>query len=157
MCGYFISPLSWVPRLRIAKSFLCSFSAALTGLPVLLCEKDISVEYPADVDDENITEAGFLPVVPRESTRLASALALFEASRILNKVLEQLYPSAASYEIPLSKLRALADELDAWLKKIPRHLRLEFAQDKPSTGVTSSRSPLLVRSVCRLAKHLVIY
>ncbi|OXV10610.1 hypothetical protein Egran_01628 [Elaphomyces granulatus] len=118
------------------------FSAALTGLPVLLREKDINVEYPADVDDENITEAGFLPV-PRESTGIAAALAFFDASRILNKVLEQLYPSAASYEIPFSKLRVLADGLDAWLRKLPLHLRLKFAQDKPSTDVTSHPSLFL--------------
>lgn len=111
----------------------------MTGLPVLLREKDISVEYPADVDDENI----------------AAALAFFDASRILNKVLEQLYPSAASYEIPFSKLRALADGLDAWLRKLPLHLRLKFAQDKPSTDVTSHPSLFLV--CLSVSKASIIY
>ncbi|KAL2000177.1 hypothetical protein VTN02DRAFT_3463 [Thermoascus thermophilus] len=119
------------------------FSAALTGLPVLLREDHIRTEYPADVDDENVTETGFLPTLPGESTRLSSALALFGAARILNKVLEELYPSPDGYEIPVSKIQALAEELDGWLKNLPPHLRLEFAQDKPSTSVTSSRSPLL--------------
>lgn len=126
---------------------LNSFSAALTGLPVLLREDDIRTEYPADVDDENVTETGFLPTLPGESTRLSSALALFAASRILNKVLEDLYPSPAGYEIPVSKLHALSEQLDGWSKNLPPHLRLEFAQDKPSTNVTSSRSPLLVSSI----------
>ncbi|KAJ5904465.1 hypothetical protein N7504_006848 [Penicillium tannophilum] len=119
------------------------FSSALTGMPVLLRESDIQVEYPVDVDDEYVTETGFLPTLPGESTRLSSALALFGVSRILNKVLEDLYPSKAGYKIHVSKMRVVTEQLDEWLSKLPPHLRLEFSQDKPSTNVTSSRSPLL--------------
>lgn len=120
------------------------FSAALTGLPVLLREDDIRVEYPTDVDDENVTETEYLPTLPGESTRVSSALALFAVSRILNKVLEKLYPSLPSYEIPSSTVHSLSAELDEWQKNLPQHLRLVFSQDKPSTNVTGSRSPLLV-------------
>jgi hypothetical protein len=120
------------------------FTATVTGLSVMLRDNEIGTEYPADVDDENVTENGFLPALPGESTRVSSALALLNASKILGKVLETLYPSPAGYEIPVSKLRALSEELDAWLKALPPHLKLVFAQDKPSTNVTSSRSPLLV-------------
>ncbi|KAE8353643.1 fungal-specific transcription factor domain-containing protein [Aspergillus coremiiformis] len=119
------------------------FTAALTGLPILLREEDIRTEYPEDIDDENVTETGFLPTLPGESTRISSALAFFAASRVLNKALEDLYPSDGGYEIPVSKLRSVAGELDIWVKNLPSHLRLEFSQDKPSTNVTSSRSPLL--------------
>ncbi|KAJ9268749.1 transcriptional regulator family: Fungal Specific TF [Paecilomyces variotii] len=140
-----MNPLTSETRKKVfwCQYVLDRFSAALTGLPVLLREDDIRTEYPADVDDENVTETGFLPTLPGESTRLSSALALFAASRILNKVLEDLYPSPAGYEIPVSKLHALSEQLDGWSKNLPPHLRLEFAQDKPSTNVTSSRSPLL--------------
>ena len=120
------------------------FSAALTGLPVLLREDDIRIEYPTDVDDENVTETEYLPTLPGESTRISSALALFSASRILTKVLEKLYPSLPSYEIPMSTIHGLSTELDEWEKNLPQHLRLIFSQDKPSTNVTGSRSPLLV-------------
>ena len=120
------------------------FTAALTGLPVLIAESDICTEHPADVDDENITETGFVPTGPEESTRMSSAIALFNVSRILNRVLEELYPSPAGYKISLSAVHSLAEELDDWQKKLPDHLRLEFAQDKPSTNITGSRSPLLV-------------
>lgn len=113
-------------------------------MPVLLREADIQTEYPVDVDDENVTESGFLPTLPGESTRLSSALALFSASRILTKALEDLYPSRSNYEISVSKMRVISEQLDEWLKMLPAHLRLEFSQDKPSTNVTSSRSPLLV-------------
>ncbi|KAF5860424.1 hypothetical protein ETB97_001586 [Aspergillus alliaceus] len=119
------------------------FTAALTGLPVLLREEGIRTEYPEDIDDENVTETGFLPTLPGESTRISSAIALFAASRVLNKALEDLYPSDGGYEIPVSKLRSVAGQLDGWVKNLPSHLRLEFLQDKPSTNVTSSRSPLL--------------
>lgn len=96
-----------------------------------------------DVDDENVTDTGFLPTLPGESTRISSALALFRVSRVLNKVIEDLYPSKCGYDVQVSKLRSVAGQLDDWLHSLPPHLRLEFSQDKPSTNVTSSRSPLL--------------
>ncbi|KAJ5793738.1 hypothetical protein N7457_000337 [Penicillium paradoxum] len=119
------------------------FCSALTGLPVLLREEDIEAEYPVDVDDENVTETGFLPTLPGESTRISSAIALFGAARILNKTLEDLYPSKSGYDVYVSKMRSVTGQLDEWLHTLPPHLRLEFSQDKPSTNVTSSRSPLL--------------
>ncbi|KAH1701379.1 hypothetical protein KXV22_004833 [Aspergillus fumigatus] len=119
------------------------FTAALTGLPVLLREEDVRTEYPEDVDDENVTETDFLPTLPGESTRISSALALFGASRVLNKALEYIFPSDGGYEVVVSKMRSVAEQLDTWVKTLPAHLRLEFSQDKPSTNITSSRSPLL--------------
>ena len=128
-----------VPPLTVLR-----LTAAMTGLPILLREEDIRTEYPEDVDDENITETGFLPTLPGESTRLSSAIALFAASRILNTVLHDLYSPESEYDVYVSKLRAVSKQLDEWAQKLPPHLRLEFMQDKPATNVTSSRSPLLV-------------
>ncbi|KAL4806662.1 fungal-specific transcription factor domain-containing protein [Aspergillus unguis] len=130
------------------KVFWCQYvmdrlCAALTGLPTLLREEHIQTEYPEDIDDENVTETGFLPTLPGESTRISGALAFFAASRILNSTLENIYPSDGGYEIPLSKIRSATEQLDKWAKALPAHLRLEFSQDKPSTNVISSRSPLL--------------
>jgi hypothetical protein len=132
------------PRSKSNHLTLSSFSAAQLGLPRLLKDEDVHCEYPVDADDEYITEKGFLPVLPGEYTKLSSALALFKASRILAKVLTENYPASAAYDISLRKLMALSDELDNWLKTLPSHLRLQFVQDKPSTNVISSRSPLLV-------------
>lgn len=139
------NPLDGETRKKVfwCQYVLDRFCSALTGMPVLLREADIQTEYPVDVDDENVTESGFLPTLPGESTRLSSALALFSASRILTKALEDLYPSRSNYEISVSKMRVISEQLDEWLKMLPAHLRLEFSQDKPSTNVTSSRSPLL--------------
>ncbi|EGE09323.1 C6 transcription factor FacB [Trichophyton equinum CBS 127.97] len=142
-----LNPLVSETRKRVfwCQYTLDRFGAAFTGLPVLLAESDISTEYPADVDDENVTETGFVPTIPEESTRMSSALALFSASRILHRVLEDLYPSSAGYEISLSTVHSLAENLDEWLKNLPAHLQLTFLLDKPNASVASSRSILLVK------------
>ncbi|KAF2199463.1 C6 transcription factor FacB [Delitschia confertaspora ATCC 74209] len=118
-------------------------SAAHLGLPKLLKEEDIHCEYPADADDEYVTEKGFLPTLPGEFTKISSALALFRISRILSKVLAELYPASTSHDISFRTLDSLADELEDWSSNLAPHLKLTFKQDKPSTNVTSSRSPIL--------------
>lgn len=122
----------------------------MLGLPKLLKEEDIHAEFPSDTDDEYVTEKGFQPCLPGEHTRLSSALALFRGSRILGKILEKIYPSATSHELSIQQMSALNAELEEWYEKLPTHLRLTFKQDKPSTDVTGSRSPLLVSFVCTL-------
>lgn len=130
-----------------------SFSAALLGLPKLLNENDIHAEYPADVDDENVSERGFQSTLPGEPTRVSSALALFRVARIMSKVLEENYPAAPSHDISFQTIIALNDELDLWLGSLAPHLRLQFVQDKPSTSTVGSRSPLLVRCTTPLPKY----
>jgi hypothetical protein len=122
------------------------FASAASGTPMLLRDADVNTDYPKDVDDENITHQGLSPTLPGELTKVSSALALFKGSRILAKTLEELYPASMTYQLSLKKLRALADELDQWSQDLPSHLRLQFLNDKPSTGVVGCRSPLLVRS-----------
>ena len=106
-------------------------------------DDDVHCEYPVDADDEYVSERGFQPTLPGESTKLSSALALFRAARILSRVLEEVFPAHASYDLSLKKLSDLSEELDAWSSSLPPHLHLQFTQDKPSTGTISSRSPLL--------------
>ncbi|KAH9826179.1 Zn(2)-C6 fungal-type DNA-binding domain [Teratosphaeria destructans] len=119
------------------------FTAVLLGLPKHVKDEDVNCEYPADADDEYVTERGFQPTLPGESTKLSSALALFRAARILSKVLEEVFPAKTSYQLSMKKLSDLSDDLDAWSSSLAPHLRLQFVQDKPSTGTISSRSPLL--------------
>ncbi|KAI0402218.1 fungal-specific transcription factor domain-containing protein [Xylaria palmicola] len=119
------------------------FSAAILGLPKLMKEDDIHAEYPSDTDDEYVTEKGFQPTLPGEHTRISSALALFRLSRILARVLEKNYPAAASHELSLQQMSTLDAELRAWDEALPTHLKLNFVQDKPSTDITGSRSPIL--------------
>ena len=119
----------------------------------MLNESDVHAEYPADVDDENISERGFQSTLPGESTRVSSALAIFRVARILSKVLEENYPAASSHDLSLQKNAALNEELDAWLASLAPHLRLHFVQDKPSTNVVGSRSPLLVYYTTALLRN----
>ena len=76
---------------------------------------------------------------------MSSALALFRLSRVLSKVLTELYPASTSHEISFRTIASLANDLDEWQADLAPHLKLTFTQDKPSTNVTSSRSPILVR------------
>jgi hypothetical protein len=108
-------------------------------------QEDIHCEYPVDIDDEYVTERGFQPTLPGESTKISSALALFRVTRILSKVLDQNYPAATTHDLSLQLLSSLEDELNDWSEKLPQHLKLTFVQDKPSTDITGSRSALLVR------------
>ena len=119
------------------------FSAAILGLPKQLKDEDIHAEYPADTDDEYVTEKGFQPTLPGESTRLSAALALFRVSRILSKVLDANYPAASTHELSLQQMASLEAELVEWRDALPAHLTLTFRQEKPSTDVTGNRSPLL--------------
>ncbi|KAI2078272.1 DNA-binding transcription factor cat8 [Ophidiomyces ophidiicola] len=142
---FLFNPLVSETRKRVfwCQYSLDRFTAALTGLPVLMAESDICTEYPADIDDEHMTDPNFVPNPSTDTTDMSSALALFSVSHILGKVLDELYASPAGCEISLSTMHALAEELDDWLKKLPPHLRLEFVQDKPSPAPTNSRSPIL--------------
>lgn len=123
---------------------LDKFASAATGTPQMLREADISTEFPLDVDDENINSQGISPALPGELTKMSSALALFRISRILGRALEHLYPSKASYQLSVTKLHSLSDELDQWQEELPDHLRLRFCNDKPATNLIGCRSPLLV-------------
>ena len=116
----------------------------MLGLPKLLKEEDVHAEYPSDTDDEYVTEKGFQPSLPGEFTKISNALALFRVSRILSKVLDQIYPAAAAHDLTLQSLTSLENELSEWLEKLPSHLKLTFRQEKPSTDITGSRSAILV-------------
>lgn len=126
------------------------FSAAMLGLPKLLREEEIDAEYPSDIDDEYVSEEGFLPTLPGDSTKISSALALFRCSRVLAQVLDVEYSTSTSHELSYGKLRDLEEELDAWKVGLAPHLRLEFVNGSPATNIVHSRSPLLVSptSVC---------
>ena len=123
------------------------FSAAFLGLPRFLKDEDIACEYPTDADDECITEAGFQPTPPGESTKVSSALALFRGTRVLCKVLDVNYPATNLGEYSRQALDELSSQLDEWYCSLAPHLKMVFEQEKPSTRVISSRCPLLVCAV----------
>lgn len=118
-----------------------SFTAALLGLPRLMKETEPQTEIPADVDEENLSEAGVYAA--SGSTKISAALTLFRLTRTFARIIDEIYTPSTEERITLSTINSLAEELDAWRESLPAHLRLVFAQDKPSTRVTGDRSPLL--------------
>lgn len=119
------------------------FSAASMGLPQLLQDSDIECEYPTAIDDEYVEESRYLPTLPGETSKLSNALALFDATRILSKVLRKLYPANVNQDLSLQDMATLESELTQWSEKLPQHLKLTFIADKPSVRVTGDRSALL--------------
>jgi len=115
----------------------------MLGLPRLLKDEDISTEYPSDIDDEYITQDGFLSVLPGDFTKISCAIALFRCSRVLANVLDSVYPTTLASQ-SLWRLKELEGELDTWKAELAPHLRLEFVNGVPATNVVHSRSPLLV-------------
>ncbi|KOS21683.1 Transcriptional activator protein acu-15 [Escovopsis weberi] len=120
-----------------------NFTAATLGLPKILKDELVQTEYPSDADDGGITDMDSHDASPGKHTQVSSALALFGASRILSRVLEKIYPVSTSYDLSLEQMASLEAELDGWREALPQHLRLSFAQGKPSTDATCSRTPIL--------------
>ncbi|KAF3080750.1 hypothetical protein TWF102_002106 [Orbilia oligospora] len=123
---------------------LDAFSASMLGLPTLISDDEVNAEYPADIDDEYVSESGFLPTMPGDHTKISSALALFRGSRILSKVLSTVYSMKSSNKQSYKQLQQLEEDLDSWKMNLPEHLRLEFVNGMPGTNIVHSRSPLLV-------------
>ncbi|EWC44167.1 hypothetical protein DRE_06992 [Drechslerella stenobrocha 248] len=141
-----VTPLQLEMRKR---AFWCvylldAFSAAMLGLPTLIKDSDVSVDYPADIDDEYVCESGFLPTMPGDHTKISGALALFRGSRILAKVLSTVYAAKPDAKQSYKDLQRLEEELDTWKTNLAPHLRLEFVNGMPATNIVHSRSPLLV-------------
>lgn len=115
----------------------------MLGQPRLFRSETIECELPSDVDDEYVSEKGFLPTIPGDSTKISSALALFRCSSILGKILEKVYEGKNEHSYRV--LREMEDELDNWKSNLAPHLRMEFCNGSPATNAIHSRAPLLVR------------
>jgi hypothetical protein len=131
----------------VALANFASFTAAQLGQTTLISDEHVHCEYPVDADDEYVTEKEFLRTLPGESTKLSAALALFKIARVLSKTLKAVYQTGSSYDVSVQTIESLRGEMEQWSDDLAPHLRLYFEKDKPSTGVVSSRSPLLVSEV----------
>ncbi|KAK2474801.1 hypothetical protein H9L39_14761, partial [Fusarium oxysporum f. sp. albedinis] len=100
------------------------FSASRLKTSMLLKDTEITIDYPGDIDGEHIAQH-----------------ALFRAARVLAKALDERYSDVD--EFISERMTAIEGELDAWLIQIPRHLELEFIQDKCPQDVENSRPWLL--------------
>ncbi|SCO12716.1 uncharacterized protein FFB20_15276 [Fusarium fujikuroi] len=118
------------------------FSASRFNTPMLLKDAEIKIDYPSDIDGEYITEHGYLNTPSWKPSRISCALALFRATRVLAKALNERYYDVN--EFTSERMTAIEGELDTWMTQIPRHLELEFTEDKCPQDVENSRPWLLV-------------
>lgn len=119
------------------------YVGAMLGLPHFLGEDDIDQEYPAEVDDECITETEIRPMPEGKICLMAGVNAHTRMVHILAKICRYIYPikgtqsqgaGSLTYSINYSRIRQLEQDLQNWLDDLPMAL-------KPG-GETS---PLMIR------------
>lgn len=107
------------------------YVGAMIGLPQMLSNDDIDQDLPAEVNDEEITEGGIVPL-PNQSFPLIKATnAHTKLIGILRKVVRYIYPSKSSDDpssgdhsmISHSLIRELEQDLQAWMDELPNQLR----------------------------------
>jgi len=117
------------------------FTAANLGLPRVIKDEIVQTEFPTDVDDDDLFEQRL--TTNNQETKMSAGLAFFRLSRTFAQVIDNVYQKPTASGVSLNTIRQLSEDLDAWHESLAPHLRLVFAQDKPSTLVTGDRSPLL--------------
>ena len=116
------------------------YVGAMLGMPKSLSDKDIDQEYPAEVDDEYITEHGILPMPEGTVSLVAGANAQNDLVRVLTKVIKYIYPikgsekrrvgpDKRSYVVSYARVREIEQDLQAWMNGLPDYL---LARESPS-------------------------
>jgi hypothetical protein len=128
-----------------------SFSSAIVGLPQLLDDRQIDTEFPADLyslvecansrDDEYVTEMGFLPAPPGNFSTMSAAIALFRCSKILSRVLCEIY---SPQRVAISTIHIVEKDLTDWRNGLPGYLRADVAYCIPSSTSVHSHAPMLL-------------
>lgn len=105
-----------------------AYVGALLGLPQTLADEDIDQDYPAELDDEYITETGYLPMPAGKVSIMSAAVANYKLMKVVAKIVRYIYPikgftnkdsSSSTYRISYCKIRELEDDLQVWLKELP--------------------------------------
>lgn len=118
-------------------------AAFILGRPVGLPDDAIDVEFPLDIDDENITRQG-LRRDPRTSpsdppTLMTGAIHEFKLRRFWTKIADILYPTT-SQRLGVNKqkgsVEGLRQELEEWFSTAP--CRLDYSKSHPLSVFTSS-------------------
>lgn len=120
------------------------FSAVMLGVPKLLKEADIQCERPNDIDNECLLKKGPKDKAYSDDSKMSSALHLFDLARIIAKILAEVYPAAVMHILSAQRISNLERQLNEWHDALGPQHKLTFAQDKPSTNLTGSRSAFLV-------------
>ncbi|KAF2837783.1 hypothetical protein M501DRAFT_920741, partial [Patellaria atrata CBS 101060] len=114
-----------------------TYVGALLGLPHFLSDDDVDQEFPAEVDDEYITETEIKPMPEGIITVVAGANAHTRIVQILAKIVRYIYPikgektvgpqepsdTENSYTVSYAKIREIEYDLQAWMENLPMGLK----------------------------------
>lgn len=108
-----------------------SYVGAVLGLPQMLSEDDIDQELPSDIDDDYITDVGFLPMPAGTFALMRASNAHTRLTGILRKVVRYIYPlkmpdhgkDDTRYSISHKRIRELERDLQNWMDQLPMELR----------------------------------
>jgi hypothetical protein len=92
-------------------------------------------------DDDFITEMGFLPTPPGNFSMMSAALALFRVSKILARLMQQVY---SPQRVSMSTIQAIENELNDWRNGLPSYLRVELPNCLPTSTNFHSHAPMLL-------------
>jgi hypothetical protein len=148
-----LGPLTTEMRKRVFWSLFVvdGFSSAVVGLPQILDDRQIDTEFPADLyylvecfnsrDDDYVTEMGFLPAPPGNFSTMSAAIALFRCSKILSRVLCEIY---SPKRVAISTIHSIEDDLSDWRNGLPSYLRTDVANCMTSSTSVHSHAPMLL-------------
>ncbi|EXJ73053.1 uncharacterized protein A1O5_04202 [Cladophialophora psammophila CBS 110553] len=127
------NPIESEERKRIfwlVRKLDCYVGTAL-GLPQMLSDDDIDQDFPAEVNDEYITEQGILPMPAGTFPLIRATNAHTRLTMLLRKVVRYIYPLKSPgsskaepvYSISHKKIRELERDLQNWMDQLPTELR----------------------------------
>ncbi|KAL5116882.1 Gypsy retrotransposon integrase-like protein 1 [Pleosporales sp. CAS-2024a] len=108
------------------------YVGAMLGLPRFLEDDDIDQDWPAEVDDDYITETGILPMPEGSISVMVAFNAHTRIVQVLSKICKYVYPikgtpstdkNSVTYTVSYSKIRELEQDLAQWLDELPMALR----------------------------------
>ncbi|KAF2150952.1 hypothetical protein K461DRAFT_228550 [Myriangium duriaei CBS 260.36] len=102
------------------------YTGAILGLPSNLSDDEIDQDYPAEVEDDYITEQGII-AMPSGTVSMMTAFNLHtRLVTILTKIVKTVYPIRLqngsvnkSYTVPFSKIRDIEQDLETWKASLP--------------------------------------
>lgn len=121
------------------------YVGAMLGLPIFLKDEDVDQEWPAEVDDEYITETEIRPMPQGQISVIAASNAHARLVLILADICKHVYPikgtqpdgkNSVTYTVSYSKIRELENALQLWLDQLPMALR-----------IGNEAPPIILRSV----------
>lgn len=108
------------------------YISVMLGLPISFNDGDIDQDWPAEVDDEYITETGIRPMPEGKISVLAASNAHTKIVLILAKICKHVYPAKTtesggknrgSYTVSYSKIYEIEHDLKRWLNELPMALK----------------------------------